>query len=70
MAVAGCPENRNKPPCYIIRRSFFVIALAAALFGFGGTAVGAVELAKIPFFVFLAIAVTALIIGLPRPRPR
>ena len=32
---------------------FFVIALIAAVFGFGGIAVGAAEIAKILFFVFL-----------------
>ncbi len=42
---------------------FFVIALIAAVFGFGGIAAGAVEIAKILFFVFLAITVIALVIG-------
>ena len=32
---------------------FLVIALVAALFGFTGIAAGAVEIAKILFFVFL-----------------
>lgn len=43
---------------------FFVIALIAALFGFGGIAAGAVEIAKILFFIFLAITVITLVIGL------
>lgn len=43
---------------------FFVIALIAALFGFGGIAAGAVEIAKILFFIFLAIFVITLVIGL------
>lgn len=43
---------------------FFVIALIAAVFGFGGIAAGAVEIAKILFFVFLAITVITLVIGL------
>lgn len=34
---------------------FFVIALIAALFGFGGIAAGAVEIGKLLFFVFLEI---------------
>lgn len=42
---------------------FFVIALIAAVFGFGGIAAGAVEIAKILFFIFLAITVITLIIG-------
>lgn len=32
---------------------FFCIALVAAIFGFGGIASGAVEIAKILFFCFL-----------------
>ena len=45
---------------------FFIIALVAALFGFGGIAAGAVEIAKILFFVFLVLFVVSLIAGLMR----
>jgi len=45
---------------------FFIIALIAALFGFTGIAAGAVEIAKILFFVFLVVAGVALIMGLLR----
>jgi uncharacterized membrane protein YtjA (UPF0391 family) len=45
---------------------FLVIALIAALFGFGGIAAGAVEIAKILFFVFIVMAVVAFIISLGR----
>lgn len=45
---------------------FFLIALVAALFGFGGIAAGAVEIAKILFFVFLVLFVVSLITGLIR----
>jgi uncharacterized membrane protein YtjA (UPF0391 family) len=38
---------------------FFVIALIAAVFGFGGIAAGATEIAKILFFVFLVITVVS-----------
>jgi uncharacterized membrane protein YtjA (UPF0391 family) len=48
---------------------FFVIALIAALFGFGGLAAGAVEIAKILFFVFLIVFVVTLILGLFRRGP-
>lgn len=48
---------------------FFVIALIAAFFGFGGIAAGAVSIAKILFFVFLAMAVVTLVAGLARGRP-
>jgi uncharacterized membrane protein YtjA (UPF0391 family) len=45
---------------------FFVIALVAALFGFGGIAAGAAEIAKILFFIFLVLFVVSLIVGLLR----
>lgn len=40
---------------------FFVIAIIAAVFGFGGIAAGAVEIAKILFYLFLVLAVVTLI---------
>jgi uncharacterized membrane protein YtjA (UPF0391 family) len=42
---------------------FFVIALVAAVFGFGGIAVGAAEIAKILFFVFLVLFIVSLLFG-------
>jgi uncharacterized membrane protein YtjA (UPF0391 family) len=45
---------------------FFIIALVAALFGFGGIAAGAVGIAKVLFFVFLIVAVISAILGLSR----
>jgi len=42
---------------------FFVIALLAAVFGFGGIAASAVGVAKVLFFVFLILAVVSLIFG-------
>jgi uncharacterized membrane protein YtjA (UPF0391 family) len=49
---------------------FLVIALVAALFGFGGIAGTAVGIAKLLFFIFLAIFVISLIMGLARGRTR
>ncbi len=43
---------------------FFVVAVVAAVFGFGGIATGAVEIAKILFFVFLVLFVGSLVWGL------
>ena len=43
---------------------FLVIALIAAVFGFGGIAAGAVGIAKILFFVFIALAVISFLVGL------
>lgn len=45
---------------------FLVIALIAALLGFGGIAAGAVEIAKLLFFVFVIMAVAAFIVSLLR----
>ena len=42
---------------------FFVIALIAAVFGFTGIAVGAAEIAKVLFFIFLAIFLVVLVFG-------
>jgi uncharacterized membrane protein YtjA (UPF0391 family) len=42
---------------------FFVIALVAALFGFGGIAAGAAGIAKVLFFIFLVLFVVSLIAG-------
>jgi uncharacterized membrane protein YtjA (UPF0391 family) len=47
---------------------FLVIALIAALFGFGGIAAGAVEIAQVLFFIFLVLFVVSLIAGLLRRR--
>jgi uncharacterized membrane protein YtjA (UPF0391 family) len=45
---------------------FFVIALIAALFGFGGIAAGAIEIAKVLFFIFLVLFIVSLVLGLFR----
>ncbi|MGH8337423.1 MAG: DUF1328 domain-containing protein [Rhodoferax sp.] len=45
---------------------FLVIALIAALFGFGGIVAGAVEIAKILFFIFVVMAIITFLAGLLR----
>ncbi|OHC62049.1 MAG: DUF1328 domain-containing protein [Rhodocyclales bacterium GWA2_65_20] len=45
---------------------FFVIALVAALLGFTGIAAGAVEIARILFFIFIILFVASLVTGLIR----
>ena len=45
---------------------FFVVALIAAVFGFGGIAASAVGVAKILFFVFLILAVVSFIANTAR----
>lgn len=47
---------------------FLVIALIAAIFGFGGIAAGAVEIAKILFFIFAAMAIVGFVVGLVNKR--
>lgn len=42
---------------------FFVIAIIAAIFGFGGIAEGAASVAKVLFFIFLALFLIAVIFG-------
>jgi uncharacterized membrane protein YtjA (UPF0391 family) len=46
---------------------FLVIALIAAVFGFGGIAAGAVGIAKNLFFVFIIMAIVAFLFGRGRP---
>jgi uncharacterized membrane protein YtjA (UPF0391 family) len=45
---------------------FFVIALIAAIFGFGGIAAGAVEIGKILFMVFAVLAVVSFLVSMFR----
>lgn len=45
---------------------FFVIAIIAAVFGFGGIAAGAVSIAKVLFFVFVVLFLVSLVTGLLR----
>lgn len=43
---------------------FFVVALVAAILGFGGIAGAAIGIAKILFFVFLVLFLISLVVGL------
>ena len=47
---------------------FFIIDLIAAVFGFGGIAAGAVEIAKILFFIFAVMAVVSFVVSLMRKK--
>lgn len=46
--------------------AFFIVAIIAAVFGFGDIAAGATSIAKILFFVFLVLFVLSLLSGLVR----
>jgi uncharacterized membrane protein YtjA (UPF0391 family) len=43
---------------------FLVVAIIAAVFGFGNIAAGAADIAKILFFLFLAVCVILFILGM------
>ena len=45
---------------------FLVLALVAAVFGFGGIATGAATIAQILFFAFVVLLVLTLIAGAAR----
>jgi uncharacterized membrane protein YtjA (UPF0391 family) len=49
---------------------FLLIALIAALLGFGGIAFAAAGIAKILFFLFLALFVVSLVVHLARGSAR
>lgn len=42
---------------------FFVISIVAALLGFSGIAAGAADIAKVLFFIFLAVCIVFLVLG-------
>ena len=51
--------------------AFFIIAIIAGIFGFGGIATGAADIARVCFFFFIVVFVFSLIWGLAtgrRPR--
>jgi uncharacterized membrane protein YtjA (UPF0391 family) len=61
-----------KEECLMLRLAlaFFVVALIAALFGYGGIAAGAASIAQFVFFLFVVLFVIALVLGLmARPVP-
>jgi uncharacterized membrane protein YtjA (UPF0391 family) len=45
---------------------FLVVALIAAIFGFGGIAAGAVDIAKILFYLFALMAIATFVFSLFR----
>ncbi len=47
---------------------FFVLALVAALFGFGGLAATSAGIAKTLFYVFLVVFLVSLVFGLTASR--
>lgn len=64
------PLMTHNPEVEMLRWAliFFVLALIAALFGYGGIAAGAAGIAKILFFAFLVLAAIAIVANLARGR--
>jgi uncharacterized membrane protein YtjA (UPF0391 family) len=50
--------------------TFFIVAIIAAVFGFGGIATGAAGIAQVLFFVFLVVFLVSLVMGLATGRVR
>jgi uncharacterized membrane protein YtjA (UPF0391 family) len=48
---------------------FFLVAVLAGIFGFGGITAAALGISKILFFVFLVLFVISLVLGLKGRRP-
>jgi uncharacterized membrane protein YtjA (UPF0391 family) len=48
---------------------FLVLALVAALFGFGGIAAASAGIAKLLFFIFLVLFAVSILAGALRGRP-
>lgn len=75
LETAGSGAADAAPPAIHYRENpmlhyaliFFVVAIIAAVLGFGGIAGAAAGIAKILFFVFLILFVVSLIVG-RRPR--
>ena len=63
---AAFPEPHQEKQMLHYAVVFFVIALIAALFGFGGLAAGAAGIAKILFLVFVVMAVATFLVSLVR----
>lgn len=64
--VVTCENNNQQEKFTMLKWAliFFIVALVAALFGFGGIAGTAAGIAKILFIGFLIVAAIALIMGL------
>ncbi len=68
-APAGIPDalvgvgNPEEAPMLYWAVMFFVLALAAGIFGFGGIAAGAATIGKILFVGFIVLAIASLVAG-------
>jgi uncharacterized membrane protein YtjA (UPF0391 family) len=65
-AASGGPLFTEERPMLRYAAIFFIIAIIAAVFGFGGIAAGAAEIAKVLFFIFIVIFLVTLLMGVVR----
>jgi len=62
-----CRRHSNKEPAVLYYAVvFFIVALIAALFGFGGIAAGAAGIAKVLFIIFLIVSIVTFLMSLAR----
>jgi uncharacterized membrane protein YtjA (UPF0391 family) len=64
--MSGADQSRQEVTMLYYALVFLVIAMIAAVFGFGGIYVAAAGVAKILFFIFLIAFVASLIGGFVR----
>jgi uncharacterized membrane protein YtjA (UPF0391 family) len=71
--LSSAPRGQEDYPMLYWTVFFLIIALVAGLLGFTGIAVGAAEIAKFIFLIFLALFIVSLIASLvsrePPPAP-
>jgi uncharacterized membrane protein YtjA (UPF0391 family) len=65
---AACASELQESPMLYYAVVFLVVALIAAVLGFGGIASGAAGIAKVLFLVFIVLAVASFVFGLLRRR--
>jgi uncharacterized membrane protein YtjA (UPF0391 family) len=63
---ADCRQNLKEIDMLGWALAFFIVAVIAAVFGFGGIAAGAATIAKVLFFVFLVLFLLSLVGGVVR----
>jgi uncharacterized membrane protein YtjA (UPF0391 family) len=56
-------KRRRQNPMLSYAWIFLVIAIIAAIFGFGGIAATSAGIAKVLFYIFLAIFIISLLLG-------
>jgi uncharacterized membrane protein YtjA (UPF0391 family) len=67
VSARGGPRGKKKEIAVLYYAVvFFIVALIAALFGFGGIAAGAAGIAKVLFIIFLIVSIVTLLMSLAR----